>query len=240
MNLTQKLPAALGLACLMMISSCSKNEVQTPEPKADHLNENSNLKTESLYFSSPTKSTVGENKLPANWQRTTALGFSQNQTLYPVGVSNLVSLWGKPTIPWVQNLCTIPGLSTTNTFVTITTSGMYNHGTMSSVTTKIKSLTAGKKYALTVWVATTVPKAGTTNRISTFAKTAMFSVRSGNTFYDGSVDFTSFKNTWVEKTLTFTAPGPEMDFIFFAAPENPGQYSYAHILMPDNAVKQLN
>jgi hypothetical protein len=45
MKLVQKLPATLAIACIMMMSSCSKEDVQTPEPQTAGSNSHSGLKT---------------------------------------------------------------------------------------------------------------------------------------------------------------------------------------------------
>jgi hypothetical protein len=239
MKLVQKLPIGLGIVC-MMLSSCSKEDVQTPVPKAESVNTSSNLKVDAAAPSiSSTKGYAGINILPANWGRN-AVGYSNNQVAYPTGVSNIKNLWGDPSTPFEQSLSLIPWAPNITSFITVTTTGTWNNASKSSVKTKIQNLTIGKKYSLTVYVSSSLPKGVSGVASPTFAKTGLLSVRSAAGFQKANVDLTSYKNCWVQKIFTFTASSSQMDFAFSASPALPGQYSCAHLLVTDNAIKQVN
>ncbi|MEO6286609.1 MAG: hypothetical protein ABIN80_24685 [Dyadobacter sp.] len=238
MKLVQKLPVALAVACVMMMSSCSKEDVQTPEPKVESANMNSNLKVDaSTPFMSSTKGYLGIDILPANWSRNLA-GYSSNTMSYPTGVSSMKNLWGDPSTPFVQSLSLIPWAADMSTFITVTTSGTWNTS-KSSLKTKINNLLIGKKYALTVYVSSTIPE-GTGKASLKYAKSCLLSVASQAGSQETVVDLTSYKYCWVQKIVTFTATSSQMDFAFSATPPMTGQYSYAHLLIADNAVKLVN
>ncbi|KAA0990859.1 hypothetical protein [Dyadobacter aurulentus] len=241
MKLTKQLPVALGLACALMLSSCSKEDIATPQPQAESINMHSNEKVESLSPSIlPTQTEyLGEAILPNGWQRNNT-GFSTNPEAYPVGVSNRYRLWGDPAKLFVQGMPLIPWASNLDAFITVTTSSILSKTNKSSVKTKITGLWPGKKYALTVYVGSSLPKAAPGIPYATFAKSCLLTLGYQNTSLETVVDLTSYKACWVQKVIAFTALGPQMDLAFSASPAQAGQYAYAHLLVSSGAVKQVN
>jgi hypothetical protein len=240
MKLVQKLPIGLAIAC-MMFSSCSKEDVQTPTPKAESTNTSSNLKVEATGapFISSTKWNTGINILPPNWDRN-VVGYSSNQVSFPAGVSDIYRLWGNLSNPFVQSLSLIPGATNIGSFITVTTKGTASNAAKSSVKTKIRNLTPGKKYALTVYVSSTLPKGVPGEPSPTFAKKCLLKLSSAAASQDVVVDLTNYKFCWVQKIITFTATSTQMDFAFSASPEFPGQYACAHLFVGYSAVEQVN
>ena len=156
MNLVQKLQIGLGLAC-MMLSSCSKEDVQTPLPLVNETTEHSGLRDggngmEQLkpYFA-PTIGQPGFNWYPTDWERN--IGSPDNLIELPTGTSNLTNLWGNPLAPWVKPLPTIPGVIDMRSMLTVITFRDPYNSRKSIVKTKIKNLKSGKKYAVSFFVA---------------------------------------------------------------------------------------
>jgi hypothetical protein len=239
MKLVQKLPIALAIACAMMMSSCSKEDVQSPAPKVESATTGSNLKVDaSTPYMATTKGAMGMNILPMNWSRN-LVGYSGNTASYPTGVSCITKLFGNPSTPFAHSLSLIPWASNITTFITVTTSGTWGNASKSSVKTKISNLTIGKKYALTVYVSSTLPT-GTGNVSVKYAKSCSLIIGNQAAAQETVVDLTSYKYCWVEKIVTFTATSSQMDFAFSATPPMPGQYSYANLLIAENAVKPVN
>jgi hypothetical protein len=237
MKLVQKLPIAMAIACAMMMSSCSKEDVQLPAPKVESATTGSNLKVDaSTPYMASTKWDLGMDILPMNWSRN-LVGYSSNTASYPTGVSSLKELWGDPATPFEQGLV-MPNAAKLNTFITVTTSGTWSNASKSSVKTKISNLTIGKKYALTVYVSSTLPK-GTGNASVKYAKSCSIILGNQAAAQETVVDLTSYKYCWVQKIVTFKATSSQMDFAFSATPPLPGQYSYAHLLIGENAVKPV-
>ncbi|NIJ55530.1 hypothetical protein [Dyadobacter arcticus] len=241
MEIVQKLPAALAVACLMMLSSCSNDDALAPEPKVESVNTNSNLKVDVVVAPSifSTQWYTGIDILPSNWSRNVD-GYSNDVVAYPVGISSVRNLWGDPSRPFVQELILVPWARNITTFITVKGASSWDTKKMSSVKTKIRNLKPGKKYALTVYVSSSIPKAtyGVIN--ASFAKKCL--IKLGNTVasQEEVVDLTSYKNCWVQKIITFTASGSEMDFAFSTSIDQYSAYAYAHLLVGDNALKQLN
>ncbi|WAC11386.1 hypothetical protein [Dyadobacter pollutisoli] len=242
MKLVQKLQIGLAIAC-MMFASCSKDDLQTPTPQTESVNTSSNLRVDvdaPPPFISSTKGFTGINILPANWVRNVVGGYSNNQQAYPAGVSDRFRLWGNPSIPFVQSLSVIPGATSIGSFVTVTTRGILDKSNKSSVKTKIYNLSVGKKYALKVYVSSTLPKGDPAEYSPTFAKKALLTVSNQAVSQETVVDLTNYKFCWVEKIVTFTALSPQMDFAFSASPQYPGQYACAHLFVGYGAIEKLN
>ncbi|WP_031528847.1 hypothetical protein [Dyadobacter crusticola] len=241
MNLVQKLPIGLGLACMMLLSSCSKEDVQTPEPKVASVNEHSNEKTASPPWVFGTKGFPGQNILPGFWERNDKVGYPSDPTLYPVGTSSPSHLWGNASMPWLQLPSLIPN-QPWNSFITVKSSTAFDVKKQSRVKTKMGGLTPGKKYALKVYVATTLPKIqGRNTQVPHYAKSAVVSALYSNQTPQGLVvDLTNSKNTWVPVTLNFTAIAPEMDLTFRSNSAKEGEFSYAHIFVGSGVITQLN
>ena len=239
MKLVQKLPVALGLACMMMLSSCSKEDVQALAPQSEHVNTNSNEKTEAStpYIHRTQTDYTGEGILPPNWDRNN-IGFSSDQSKYPVGISHISRLWGDladPSKRFITSMPLIPWANSVYTFITVTAYSDWNKAQKSSVKTKIKGLLPGKKYALKVYVGSSVPKTPGYLAQPFYAKSCLLTVGSQETVVDLSYSYYS----WVEKVITFTATAPQMDFAFSASPRD-GSHAYAHLMVLHGAVQKVN
>jgi hypothetical protein len=237
MNLVQKLPIGLSVACLMMLSSCSKEDALAPEPKVENLNAHSSAKVEALPWIAPTKGATGINTYPQFWKRYYPTDGS-NPIIHPAGTSSVTSLWGNSSFSWWQSLSTIPGQPWTS-FVTVTTSSKWDLKKMAVAETKIKFLKPGKNYHLKFYVASSLPKANGSGQVATFAKQGnVWVAANGFESQKYTVDLTSYKNCWVEKIITFKAKSSEMSFMFSALPAQESQYAYAHVFIGQDAIVQ--
>jgi hypothetical protein len=238
MKLVQ-LSIALSFAGALMLSGCSKEDVQVPEPKSESVNTNSNLKTESAipFIQNTNNNYQGEgfSFLASGWQRNNE-GFSSNAALYPVGTSTRTYLWGEtsflntmPVIPWITDI----------SLITVTTYGSAK-SSKSAVKTKITGLIPGKKYSLTVYVGSNLPKPISGKPIPTYAKSCVLTLGNPTSTQEIFVDMSNSYYNWIQKVITFTASSATMDFGFSASPGQSGQYAYAHLLVPYGAIKKFN
>jgi len=102
-------------------------------------------------------------------------------------------------------------------------------------------LKPGKTYAVTFYVATTTVTQTLENLSSVRAKSAEISIhpyKQGGSV-KASIDLTDKEGLWVKKTITFT---PDINYAYFVfsglAPEGAG-YSYTHLFVDRNAIKEL-
>ena len=110
---------------------------------------------------------------------------------------------------------------------------------MAVASTKIQFLKPGKNYHLKFYVASSLPKANGSGQVATFAKQGnVWIAAKGFESQKYTVDLTSYKNCWVEKTITFKAKSSEMEFIFSALPVQELQYAYAHVFIGQDAIVQ--
>ncbi|WP_031528848.1 hypothetical protein [Dyadobacter crusticola] len=248
MSLVQKLPIGLGLACMIMLSSCSKEDVQVPTQSATEEIKNSNLRTsgngltvgQTVVNASPvfpsTNNSVGLNTFPFFWSNCPG---NPNPAAYPSGTSTLWHLWGDQSMPWQLALPEFPSDPTAHCVVTVTSAALpgatVHKGSRAQTT--IKNLIVGKKYTIKFWVATTKREVGTT-----YAKTAVVYLgRLGfgpTTIYP--ISLTNKKATWVEQSITFTAASNELPFSIAAYNEKEGLLSYVHVFVGKNAISQVN
>jgi hypothetical protein len=248
MSLVKKLPVGLGMACIMMLSSCSKEDVQTPQPQAGSVNESSGLKVGPGSTTAPdviivpvfpgTAGQAGQDIFPAVWKY--SYGTHPNTATYPSGTSTLSHLWGNPSMPWKKALLPVPSAQSGGSIVTITTAdadwGVAHDGSIAE--TRITNLVEGKDYAITFYVATTVRDIPMVAPfVPAYAKTV--SLRLGdNTTHLFSLG--GKEAEWVKKTVTFKAKGTETAFSVMAKSGKDKEYSYVHILVDKNAIKKLN
>lgn len=118
--------------------------------------------------------------------------------------------------------------------------------TYSFVRAEIKGLTPGKKYALTVKVASTIR---VKNGESTQYAPGIFVQIPGNIEnpgYDHSIiDLTGKEAEWVSKTITFVAQGTEtkVNFCTYSdaqyASSHDKFFNYGHVYVPQNAVVEV-
>ncbi|WAC11385.1 hypothetical protein [Dyadobacter pollutisoli] len=237
MKLVQKLSIGLSVACVMMMSSCSKENALTPEPKTERVNEHSSAKTDAVPWIASTKGVSGNNAFPQFWQRLNNPNYASPST-HPAGTSTRTGLWGKISYAWWNPLSATPD-NPAPSFVTVTTSSKWDAKKMAFASTKIRFLTPGKNYHLKFYVASSVPKANDSGKLPSFAKQGnVWIASSGQESQKYTVDLTSYKNCWVETTITFKAKSSEMEFIFSALAANESQFAYAHVFVGQDAVWQ--
>jgi len=244
MNLVQKLPVALGLAGLMMMSSCSKEDAQTPEPvkseKTDAGMRGVGGGLINLPAISPTIGLPGYNSYPSGWRRSSTA--SSDLIAYPTGTSSFVALWGNLAASW-QKLLWKDGM---DNFVTVSTSTKINllndastANKRSAVETTIKFLKPGKKYEMTVFMATTkLFKDDLQN--ATFANALGLDwVRPGGLVPASLEVLNDSKHAvWISKTIVFEATATE-EVLRFTAYTDDNKNAYAHIFVHENAIKEL-
>ena len=245
MNLVQKLPIGLGLACMMMLSSCSKEDVSAPEPQVGGVNESSGLRgggngIELLkpYFA-PTIGQPGFNWYPTDWERN--IKSPDNLIGLPSGTSNLTNLWGNQQAPWVKPLPTIPGVTDMRSMLTVITfrDPFQNHR-KSTVKTKIKNLKSGKKYAVSFFVAGSLRNTLFGAYTPAYPKLVDVEIGWGNSYsFSTQYDLTGMEATWAKKTITFSPEANEAELYFSAYAPEAGQYSYANIFVDKDSIKEV-
>jgi hypothetical protein len=249
MNLIQKLPIGLSLACLMFMSSCSKEDGLTPEPQMESVNGHSGLRGGGgpmlylPYFAS-TKGSTGLNVYPLDWERSNVPHGPASLQELPTGTSNLTHLWGNPSLPWKKNLPTISNANSVVNFGSIVTATTYrsnvSNGNNSAAGTKITNLKAGKKYEITFYVASTVCSVKQNAFKPSYAKSIFVAVSNVNNPHLESFDMVGKEAEWVKRTITIDAISSEMTISFHALITEKGEYSYAHMFVDKNAIKQVN
>ncbi|MCF2503822.1 hypothetical protein L0663_10570 [Dyadobacter sp. CY107] len=244
MNLVQKSPIGLGLACLLMLSNCSKEDVPTPEPGKSQ-NTSSNMRGVgggliSLPALSPTNGPTGLNVYPSGWRRSATA--SNDLFAYPTGTSSCQHLWGDISVPW-EKLILKESVSSIATVSTSAKINLLNEASTankrSAVETTIKFLKPGKKYEVTVHVATT--------KLFDFFKNAAYAnvlaldlVRpTGIVPLSNTLINQSKQAVWVSQTITFEATNEEEILRFTAYTDVDNKLAYAHIYVDENAIKEL-
>lgn len=239
MNLVQKLPIALSVACAMMLSSCSQEDVQTPEPKvAESVNTHSSEKQDLVPWIYGTKGYEGSNILPNFWERHNA--DVSDQGFAPVGTSNRIYLWGASVFPFQPALPAIPG-QPWNSFISTSSSSAVDSKKMAIVKTTIGSLLVGKTYRLRVLVATATPKYAGIGAVPRYAKECEIRLGDSKNGVSKSVkiNFANKQNTWIEKDIYFEATDNKMTFFYRALPEKEGQTAWAHLFVGSGVIVKL-
>ncbi|MEO6286608.1 MAG: hypothetical protein ABIN80_24680 [Dyadobacter sp.] len=241
MKLVQKLPVALAVACVMMMSSCSKEDVQTPEPKVESVNVHSSLRGAGGVIALPqfpsTFGATGVDIYPTSWERAIYPGNASwpgtpSVAAFPTGVSNRTHAFGIAH-QWVKPLPAIPSAPGANSFVTfVTNSSEFDVAKRADVEAKIKHLVVGQKYSIEFYVATT--SIGVSG--SGYAKRIIAQVAYPNYFVD--INLTGKKAEWVKASFVFKARYQEETFSVAAASEN-NTFAYAHIFVDQNSIKKV-
>jgi hypothetical protein len=250
MKLVQKLMVSLTLACVMLMTSCSKHDALTPEPKMESMNEHSNLKEGPgpvviipPHFPS-TKGSTGLNVYPPDWERSTSLSGPVSSKELPTGTSNLSHLWGNPTLPWVKSLPAIPNAYSIVNFGSIVTTSTYqnnvSNGENSAAKAKITNLKPGKKYEISFYVASTICSFSQNTYKSSYA--SIIHVHLSNLAFPINyyINVEGKQAEWVKKTMTFDAINTEISISFDASVLEKKGYGYAHMFVDKDAIKQLN
>ncbi|CAG5071586.1 hypothetical protein DYBT9623_03583 [Dyadobacter sp. CECT 9623] len=247
MDVMKKLPLGLGLACMMMLGSCSKENVVSPEAQVGGVNENSGLKTNGPLGVVPilqsTTGTPGFNVYPTGWERRTT-SFSTDLQAFPSGTSSLTHLWGSNLLPWAKPLPPIPGIQNMSSIITVSTSRSifaYSGKEWSGVTTTIKNLKPGKQYSYTFYVASTVRNIAQGPLVPAYAKRAFVSTSNytGGSFVT-YVELEGKQAEWVKQTVTFKAIVNEATLTFSAFASDEQDFAYAHLFIDHNSLKEVN
>ncbi|MCE7062413.1 hypothetical protein [Dyadobacter sp. CY343] len=253
MKLVQKLPIALSLACTMMLSSCSKEDAQMPQPQAGSVNEHSGAKTNAgelaalPAFANTISGNLGYEKLPIDWAK---LDGPLTDPSIPVGLSSRTSVWGLENWSvlinpkWVKPLPPVPGNPTANSMVTVTSYAQNPEQTKdrSGVFTTLNNLKPGTTYTVTFYVAsTTVTGLGSNQATSICAKYAeikMLNVDNGSS--TNAIYFYGKEATWLKKTITFKAKANSAKFVFSGLTQLGNRYSYIHLFVDRNSLKEMH
>jgi hypothetical protein len=246
MNLVQKLSTGLGLACLIFLSSCSKEDELSPQPKIEGVNANSNLKVDesklfnvkSPYLAS-TYGQTGFDIYPMDWKRDPIT--SNNLLGIPTGTSSLTHLFGNAGYPWMKALPKPIDTAHETSIITFTSHAKLNFsdyisnaGKRSTVSTTIKNLIPGKMYKLTYYGASTICKVAQNGYAQAYA-TAIFA-----TVDDSPVWVNALINNqaaWVPTHIVFQAVGFSATLRFTAYSPSDDEFTYAHVFVDKNSIK---
>jgi hypothetical protein len=233
MNLLQKLPIGMGLACLISLSSCYK-EGATVTPEQQLKQENIHSSHKGVTYVSPafvpTIGSVGKEVYPEGWE-TYSFGPGDADPLIPAGTSSLTHLWGENASPWEKPLPPVPTAPTTNSVVTVSYYGSIPD--ISRAGTKIKGLTPGKKYAIKFYIATTKLK-GAFMKPQQYASDILINLDEKSV----QVSLKDKEATWVPQIILFDAVSNEAVFNFFAVGEF-GSNAYAHVFVDKDSIKEV-
>jgi hypothetical protein len=247
MNLVQKLSTGLGLACLIFLSSCSKEDELSPQPKIEGVNANSNLKVDesklfnvkSPYLAS-TYGQTGFDIYPMDWKRDPIT--SNNLLGIPTGTSSLTHLFGNAGYPWMKPLPKPIDTAHEISILTFTSHAklnvfdyISNAGIRSTVSTTIKNLIPGKIYKLTYYGASTICKVPQNGYAQAYA-TAIFATVDGTPAYFANT-LSNDPAAWVPTFVIFKAVGFEATLRFTAYSPSDEEFTYAHVFVDKNSIK---
>ncbi|KAA0990862.1 hypothetical protein [Dyadobacter aurulentus] len=228
MNLVQKLPIGLGLACMMMLSSCSKEDGVAParQPDAESIvASGANLKTRGYTIPStqgPVTGNASSSSLLPGWN-------VESPSL--AGVSNYSNILGDPLAPWQNPLPVVfPGPSS---FVTI--KAFKSAPAHSAI--GMKGLIPGKKYKVTFSLSTS-KRLGSQMPYSESAD-----VRVGDLdphIAKKTIYFAGKEGQWITDSIIFTATKETHGFYVFSRPDTENVFTYLNILVKENALQQLD
>lgn len=250
MTLIQKLPLGLALAACMMMSSCSQEDVQVAKPEQTNLSSNS--KVAAGPYIAPTAGWAGDHVFAPGWNKCIESS-PDNKQVNSAGTSTITSLWGNLFQPWIKAL-PLPGANAGNNqgnFVTfvVQRNVLDNSpaGTASKVETKITNLQPGKKYAVTLKLASTIKMRN--GKQTQYAKTVNVDIAGtvnpdlGNGIT--TTDLTGKEAEWVTRTITFVAPDTELTMYVRATVSQAYNDThdkflmYAHVYVPQNAIVEV-
>lgn len=251
MKLVQKLPLGLAIAACMMMSSCSHEEVQSPLPQTESASTDASSKVNALagggVLAQPASIPITEGKkgvevFPTGWNKVIEVA-PDGSPAYAAGTSSFTHLWGDALRPWVVPLSS--PANNANSVVTFQKQKKIfsDNGSRSTVTSKIKNLIPGKKYAVTLSFATTILNIH--GELTQYAQRVTVNVSSGAVGVDEYVDLVGKEATWVTKTIVFEAKDTEATIQMYASTSQSYYDShekflqYAHVYVGNNAVQKL-
>ena len=250
MNLVQKLPIGLCLACLMMMSSSSKEDMQSPEPLTSEKTDASMRGVPPIItgapYLAPTYGQIGNASLPNSWSRDAT--FSNDPILFPTGISTSTHLFGLADSPWVKPLSPVGSGLNGSPILTVSTNSKADplnwFGTSnkrSGVTTTLKNLVPGKLYKIKFYVATTLSQTKPNNLKHVYADFLMIDQMKSNVFvkhlYGTGLD-ASNQGDWIPQEIIINANENELTLNFSAFTSASDEFAYAHILVDNNSVKE--
>jgi hypothetical protein len=245
MTLIQKLPLGMTLAACMLMSSCSQEDVQMAQP----LNEQTKMGFNSARLGDElpkipvTNGTTGNNSFASGWKKLVNT-VPDDPQIYQTGTSSLTHLWGDQTLPWLKPL-PLPAINGGNIVTFMRQRNVVNPAaTVSSqVGTIIKNLKPGKKYAVTIFVASTITMInGAPTQYAPKVDVELTGVAgaSQHTFFD----LDGKEAEWVSKTIVFEAAATEVPVSVSCLTNsqfyNSGKFlHYAHVFVAQNAVTEV-
>lgn len=230
MNLLQKLPIGLGLACLMMMSSCSKEEAQTPQPvKSERMDANMRGVPIAIPKYLPlTDGPTCDSCLPSGWEIS---GYSPGYA-----TSSLVAFAGNPSTKWYQPLPT-PSTGPGSIITLVNKDYAYSAGANAT----IKHLIKGKKYKITLSLSTTSLAGANGSYIPAVHLNVVDTPFPSSHLAYKKVDFAGKQNQWLTETIEFTAMSSEENFsIDCDGGSGKIDVTYTNIHVGPNAVQQIN
>ncbi len=248
MTLIQKLPLGITLACCMMMSSCSQEDVQVAQPQSENLLTDASSKANALAgggqlgqlpsIAITEGGNDGAEAFPAGWLKLSnypADGLPE----HAAGTSSLSALWGNSALPWIKPLSSPDGNA--NSVVTFLTqknaSGQWT--TQTFVRGKIKNLIPGQKYKVTLSLASTI--------VDVHGYTSQYA-RKITVMTPGVVEYVDMvgkEATWVTKTIVFEAQSKDTILELNAtvdknwADTQDNYLHYAHVHVGSNAIVKL-
>lgn len=250
MNLVKQLPIGLGFACLMMMSSCSNEDVLAPEPVKNEKTDASMRGIPPILTAiphiAPTYGPAGSNVYPAGWQRSNST--SNDLVGLPTGTSTLTHLFGNEGLPWQKPLPPIPNAPNANSFLTISSNskkGVFFSddaalaNKRSSVETKVKNLKPGKMYEITYYVASTICKLKQNNYTPTLPWLIRLDWIGANGQTNALTVNADTEAVWFPYTITFEAVTNEQILNFTAFTDSDSKFTYAHIFVDQNSIKEV-
>ncbi|WP_439557203.1 hypothetical protein [Dyadobacter sp.] len=257
MSLVQKLPIGLGLACMMMLSSCLKEDVQTPEPQVGGVNESSGLRGD--VSADPNVPPGGWQVLPQIPATSGLLGLGvyapgwrkihkelpASPQVLPSGTSNFKYLWGSLNSPWTKKLPLIPEIPSTASFITLAAVPDNEHWADAAVAeARLRYLKPGKKYVINVFVASSITSESEAYPRYLWMKVSKCisnTLAQGTCAVAGAAVLIKEQGTWVKEEIYFDATDTEMALDLLAYAGNAqGKTGYFNIYIDKSSIKQLN
>jgi len=239
MNLVQKLPFSLSLACCLMMGACSKEDIQAPQPQTEKVSTTANLKANAIPVIPPTDGPAGLGVYANGWFK--FVNYKPDDLHeHAAGTSTLTHAWGHPAMPWLKPLSEpVPKAGNFLTFIrhqNVLGAGVQGH---SQVRTIIKNLKPGKKYSISLYGASSI---GTVNGLTTQYADAIYILTAGTNVGYASISLTGLKAQWKHRILTFQATATTAYFLFGCLGTNnnpPKHYFYGHLFVDKDSLKEI-
>jgi hypothetical protein len=130
-----------------------------------------------------------------------------------------------------------------NSVVTFTSAPVPMHSNWdserSSVVTKLKNLKVGKKYVISFYVASTSRNLVPAPFVPACAKKIAVTVSHYGGFFTRYVDLSRRKAEWVKVEIELDATHTE-EKVYLSAECASGEYTYGHVFVDRNSIKQVN